>query len=319
MKNFKKIMLTATMIIAVLTSCTKNEDPIIPERASQQEYMAIIQNALNNKIQEYQIEADGTWKSFTSEKGTTVAINTGCLILNQNPVVGTVDIKFIEIFDKGSMLVTNKPTMGVTTDGNKSLLISGGEFFLELSQNGVEIETNCNYQIIVDANITGGEDLDMILWEGEIEQSGNLIWNESTGQIMIEPGTGQYGVFANQFGWNNIDKFYTDPRPKTTISVKVPEGYSILNSGVNISFDGEDSGLAQLDTFDFSTNMFTEHYGQIPIGLECHIIFLTEENGNYKYVIKSVTITDNDQIIISDDEFLNATEEQLVQLINNLP
>jgi hypothetical protein len=318
MKSFKVLVLVAFTII-LFVSCIKDNEQVVPSRPSQQEYQALVQNALESRTQEFQIEADGSWKSFTSEQGTVVAINTGCLTLNQSPVSGAVDIKFIEIFDKGSMLVTNKPTMGVTNNGDKSLLISGGEIYIELSQNNSEIEIDCDYQIIVDASLTGGEDTDMTLWEGQFNQDGNLFWEESIGQIMIEPGTGQYGVFARQFGWNNIDKFYNDPRPKTTISVKVPEGYTILNSGVNLSFDGDNLGLAQLDTFDLSTNAFSEHYGQIPIGLECHVIFLTEEDGNYKYTIKPVTIAENEQIVITDDELMVTTEEQLVQLINDLP
>jgi len=319
MKNLKKLLLIASIFIITLTSCKSNDEPTIPERPSMEEFKALSEDALNSRTQEFQIEADGNWVSFTSAQGTIVAINTSCLIQNQNPVTGTIDVEFIEIFDKGSMLVTNKPTMGVMQNGDKAIMDSGGEIFINLTQNGQIIDTNCNYQIMVDANLTGGEDTDMTLWEGDFNQNGNLFWNESTGQIMMEPGTGQYGVFASQFGWNNIDKFVNDPSPKTTISVKIPEGYTILNSGVNISFDGEDTGLAQLDTFDVATGIFTEHYGQIPIGLQCHIIFLTEENGNYKYAIKPVTIAENDIITVTEDEMEIGTEQQLVQLINDLP
>lgn len=320
MKTLKNLLVLLVSITTfIFTSCEKNGAPTPPTRPTAEEFTSVIQNTLNNRIQEFQIEADGNWKSFTSENGTIVAFNTSCLNINQNTVTGPVDVEFIEIFDKGSMLVTNKPTMGIKPNGDKAIMDSGGEIYINLTQNGETVDINCDYQIMVDVNLTGDEDTDMTLWEGEIDQNGNLFWNESTGQIFIEPGTGQYGVFARQFGWNNIDKFINDPRPKTTISVKVPEGYNILNSGVNVSFDGEDTGLAQLDTFDASTAMFSEHYGQIPIGLECHVIFLTIEGNNYKYAIKPVTISANNVITVNESELVSGTEQDLVQLINNLP
>ena len=84
-----------------------------------------------------------------------------------------------------------------------------------------------------------------------------------------------------------------------------------------LSYDGEDSGLAALDTFE--SGMFSEHYGQIPVGLECHVIFMTEEDGNFRYAIKPVTIAADDVIVFTLAETLITTESGLVSLINGLP
>jgi hypothetical protein len=163
----------------------------------------------------------------------------------------------------------------------------------------------------------------MILWEGTIDNDGNLTWDEAA-----DPAVGQGGVFAegNQyyaflgnFGWSNVDRFYNDPRPKTTILVGVPEGYNNTNSSVFLSYDGEDAGLANLDTYNPASGLFSEHYGQIPIGLECHVIFVTEEGNNWKYAIQSVTIAENGVITITDSETSIVTEAQLTAIINGLP
>ena len=121
------------------------------------------------------------------------------------------------------------------------------------------------------------------------------------------------------FGWSNVDRFYSDPRPKTLIQVQAPIGYNFTNSAVYLSYDGEDSGLAALDTYDGTLNLFSEHYGQIPIGLECHVIFVTEDKGVWRYAIKPVTIEANDIITFTMDDTTTGTEATLTALINGLP
>lgn len=222
------------------------------------------------------------------------------------------------------MLTTNKPTMGVMPNGDKALLISGGEFYIEATQNGTPLDISCDIQLGIPGDLTGGIDNDMILWTGTIDEDGNLAWEEdkredANGENGIFFEGNLYYAFVGDFGWTNVDRFYNDPREKTTILVDAPEGYDNTNCAIYLSYDGEDSGLANLDTYDSNTGLFSEHYGQIPIGLECHVIFVTEENGNYKYAIKGVTISENETITFTEDETSVVTETQLINIINNLP
>lgn len=323
MKNFKKTLVVALMTTLALTSCTKRDDIDIPIRPSAQEFTDIKQLALDNKVQEFQFNVDGSVAHLTSAKGVQININSSCLTLNGNAVTGDIDIEFVELFEKGDMLTTNKPTMGIMPNGDKAMLISGGEFFVKVSQNGAEIETNCGFQLIIPASLTGGVDNDMTLWKGVIDGEGNLDWKDAEGRDNKEERVfaegGAYYTFAGEFGWTNVDKFYNDPRPKTTILVDVPDGYDNQNSAVYLSYDGEAPALAKLDTYDNATGLFSEHYGQIPIGLECHVIFVSEENDNFKYAIKAATIVENGVITILDSEIAVATEAQIAQLMNDLP
>ncbi len=65
--------------------------------------------------------------------------------------------------------------------------------------------------------------------------------------------------------------------------------------------------------------MFSEHYGQIPIGLEMHIIFATEDNGQWRYAIQEVTVVDNAVYTFTLAETTLGTLEQMVAAINALP
>ncbi|GAA3601386.1 hypothetical protein Q4Q39_12760 [Flavivirga amylovorans] len=328
MKNFKNILGTVLMSALLLTSCSNNDDNDgdndILIRPTAEDFNNLKEAALENLTQTFEFNADDGSITLTSEKGVQIFISSSCLTLNGESVTGTVDVEFIELFDKGSMLTTNKPTMGTLPNGDKALLISGGEFFVNATQNGATLETTCGFQMLIPADLTGGVDEDMTLWEGRIDQNGNLAW----GEVDNAAGQGEGGVFGEgdqyygffqSFGWSNVDRFYNDPRPKTTILVAVPEGYDNTNSSVFISYDGEDAGLANLDTYDSETGLFSEHYGQIPVGLECHIIFATEDGDNWKYAIKSVTIEENAIITFTDGETSIATEAQLTTIINDLP
>lgn len=324
MKNFKHILGTLLVTALVFTSCTKNDNDDLLIPATAEEFNAIKEEALANITQNFQFNAQDGSVTFTSDNGVEITINGNCLTKNGNAVTGNVDIEFVEIFNKGTMLTTNKPTMGIMPNGDKALLISGGEFFIEATQNGVALDTNCNIQLVIPTNLTGGNDNNMILWNGIIDEDGNLAWAENkrdgaNGQGGVFAEGNSYYAFISDFGWSNVDRFYNDPRPKTTILAAAPEGYDNTNSAIYLSYDGEDTGLANLDTYDAQTGLFSEHYGQIPIGLECHVIFISEDNGNWKYAIKAVTIAAYDVITFTESETSVVTEAQLIAIINGLP
>ncbi|WP_372757242.1 hypothetical protein [Mariniflexile sp.] len=324
MKNLKHILATLLVTVITFTSCTKNDNDDFITPATAEEFNSIKAQALEAITQNFQFNTEDGWIAFTSENGVQISLNANCLTKNGLAVTGDVNLEFVEIFNKGTMLTTNKPTMGIMPTGEKAMLISGGEFFLEATQNGVALDTNCGLQLIIPSALTGGIDNDMILWNGIIDEDGNLAWEQNkrdgaNGEGGVFAEGNSYYAFLNSFGWSNVDRFYSDPRPKTTILVDVPEGYNNTNSAVYLSYDGEDTGLANLDTYDAATGLFSEHYGQIPIGLECHVIFATEENGNWKYAIKSVVIVENDVITITEAETLVITEAQFTTIINNLP
>ena len=57
----------------------------------------------------------------------------------------------------------------------------------------------------------------------------------------------------------------------------------------------------------------------MPIGLECQIIFATADNGNWRYAIKTVTITANQTYVFDFNETTVVTEAELEIIINGLP
>ena len=324
MRNLKSILGTMAMASLVFISCERNDNDTdtILDIASAEEFASIREQALEDKKQTFQFNADDGAISLTSEKGVSIYINGSCLKINGASVTGMVDLEFVEMFDRGDMLTTNKPTMGVMPNGDKALLISGGEFYLKATQGNETIDNDCDMILSIPANLTGGIDNDMVLWKGNIDDKGDLAWNEvrdPNGNDGVFAEGGNYHTAFGEFGWTNVDRFYSDPRPKTQIQVQPPAGYDNTNSSVYLSYDGEGNALAHLDTFDADLNIFSEHYGQIPVGLECHVIFVSEDDGNWKYAIKAVTIAANGTIVFNNNDTATTTEAALENAINNLP
>lgn len=316
----KKIGLSFLATITLISCENERLDSILFPSAS--DFMLIKENGLENSTQNFTETAGNGSIKLTSAKGVTISINGNCLTKNGNLVTGVIEIEFIELFDKGSMLVTNKPTMGIMPNGGHNLLISGGEFFIKATQGGVELATTCNINLIVPASLTNGIDPEMLLWNGLINQDGELAWEQERDPAgengkdgIFAEGNNYYVSFGN-FGWTNVDKFYSDPRPRTTILVAVPTGYDNTNSAIYLSYDGEgQNALAKLDTYT-AAGLFSEHYGQIPIGLKCHVIFATEDNGQWRYAIKAVTVAANDVYTFTLAETKIGTEAQLIAEIN---
>lgn len=322
--NFKKIgllFLFATTFISCDNSDVNDNNIVLPPSAAA--FKGITEKGIKKNTQNFTITAGAGMVTFTSAKGVIVNINGNCLTKNGVAVTGAVDIEYIELFDKGNMLITNKPTMGITPDGKKNLLISGGEFFIKATQGGVELQNSCFMNMTVPTALTNGVDNTMTLWTGAIDDKGELAWTEAKADATGANGKGgvqaegkNYYVSFGKFGWTNVDRFYSDPRPKTTILAKAPDGYDNTNSAIYLSYDGEgQNALAKLDTFT-SAGLFSEHYGQIPIGLKCHVIFATEDNGQWRYAIKAVTVAANDVYTFTLSETIVGTEAQLVAAIN---
>lgn len=328
MKSVKQILGLMLATGMALTSCTK--DPVLEaqtdpqfEGPTAQEFKDIRDEALQDLIQTAQFNAeDGI--VFTSSKGAVLAIGSVCLTNNGGPAVGPAELTFVEAYDKADMLTANKATMGVMPNNDMGILVSGGEFYINVKQNGTQLDLTCGISLVIPAGLTAGADPEMKLWDGNMAANGTVVWEEDEGGTngqdngVFAEGNEYYAYF-DQFGWTNVDRFYNDPRPKTTLQVKIPDGYDDANSAVYLSYDGEPNALAQLDTFDYATSIFSEHYGQIPIGLEMHVIFVTEESGQWKWGIKGVTVAANDLYVFTAADLVTGTKAQLVAAIQALP
>jgi hypothetical protein len=313
----KTISLISSIACATVlfTSC-KKDNPTVTGNGTQ------LTNFFNTNVssskQIFTINASMGGDVFGA-KGTHVRVLPNSLFdANNQLVTGNVQLELVEIYDRADMVLLNKPTMGKMSNGDLSTLISGGEYYLKITQNGQEIFAPSGVYVSLPTTNTGGVDPAMKAFDGVTELN-NFWWNQTADTVNLDQdsiGGSSYGILDGQWGWTNIDRFYDDPRPKTVIKAGLPNGYDNTNCEVYLTYDGEETALAALDIFT-TDGYFSEHYGLIPIGLEVHFIAVTMIDNQLHYAIQGATITNGH--IEQITSFTPITQAELAVLINALP
>jgi hypothetical protein len=332
--NYFLSLLIGGAIALTSVSCNDDNDskPTVVKPDNDDKVGPVLQEIRDGRKQHFTLNIS-TGGSVKGEEGTRVEFPANSLVkLNGAAVTGSVDIELIEIYKKSDMLFSNMPTIGLNDENKMALLISGGEFYINAKQNGEQLKVDGGFTINAPTAKTGGDDTDMRVFKGaeECDNDGcDVVWEQQERDMRIgkdQDGTGGaggggsqsvYQVFQNQFGWTNIDRWYSDPRPKTTIFVDVPEGYDNTNCAVYLSYDGETSALASFDTYNATTALFTEHYGLIPIGLQVHFIMISVIDDVWYYSIHPATITTNH--VETFTTLTQTTEAELSALVDALP
>lgn len=327
----KKILFTV-LSIALLTSCETNDDvdstDQLPDETQEilggVEYANSISQARENAIQNFTIDAT-TGGTIVGENGTQLYFPPNSLThLGGESVTGNIDIEFIEIYGRAAMLTQNLPTNGKKDNGDVVTIISGGEFFVNATKNGNQLVAETPYELTAPTN-SFDPDMTVFIPENCNGIDCDVVWEEDEeatiqgGEIQNADGTwtSAYVAPLTDFGWTNLDKWWSYNGPKTMVYADVPEGFNETNSAVYVSYDGEPNALALFDTYDTSLDMFTEHYGQMPIGLEVHFIFVSVQDGDYVYAIQGATIGDDHVETFTTTQ--TTTEAGLTALINALP
>lgn len=294
------------------------------ERTKTDEFANFYSDMMHSRTQVFSV---GAGRPFTivGDGGTILSSETGDFItLDGDAIDGEVEIELIEVFNKADMILLDKATSGVNEAGNAvDALISGGEIFVRATQGGVEVQLADALRVQVP---TATPDFDMIKFVEAETLGDDLLWEVADDPAMEveedDKGEGRgfltsFNILPGEWGWTNIDKWAGDPCAKTSIYVDVPPGYDATNTEVYLSYDGDPGRLANFDMWDSAMDMFTEHYGQICIGLPCHFIAVTNSGGGLEYAIQGATIVPGHIEVIAG--FTPITEAALIAAINALP
>lgn len=338
----KKMIITLMTMSLIFVSCdsetSNQEDSALKSSttAISSDLKALRDEALKDINQGGTIYYDSKeGAQFTTASKTSIVIPPGSIQTRDGKDFdGNIDIDYIEIFERHKMVVTNKPTMARSSNGiDKELLVTGGEFYLDIKNKDESVNIVKPIKINISTAESNADPVGMVLWNGDIDDKDDLTWDsadkddlvfENDGEVFRGKGDGSmYDVLmqgSSNFGWCNIDRLVSWPGQKTPIGVIVPSGFDQSNASVYLAIEGEENMLAQFDTFDPSTNTFGEHYGLVPVGLDCHIIFVGEQGGNYVYSILSTTIGNNATYSIPTSSLITTSNySQLENAIQALP
>lgn len=291
--------------------------------------------------------------SFTSKKG--VKVEVGYLgVQGEFAQAGDeVTCTFIELYDKGTMALANRPTMGIypnrdengyfevtrdeygriSAEGYKGFIITGGEFYFDIQIKGKPV-TNYGINMIVPAANTGGFQDDMLFWQGNLDENDDLTFTEipmqtEMGMLEGDKANEAYRAYLNgwgnirdEIGWTNIDKYaYLEGEAELTrFFVKAPTGYDYSNAAIYLMVKNE-QGLAQLDDFVDHSNhgkVFTEHYGWVPVGLEGYLVLITVDPETYKvaYAVKEIKVVKDQLIEFKSEDLKTGGIDEVTTVLN---
>jgi hypothetical protein len=327
MRSLLSLLVIVALNLVLLSGCEDGNEQAVKPKPDATRLHFFTQSNVAENTQFLTLDAT-TGGLLYGKKGTVLQfINDSFVDAEGNPVTGEVDIKLIEIFDRSTMVLMRKPTMGRDENDALSALKSGGQFYIDATQGTKKLTPVKGFTIIAPVDNTGGADDNMRLFTGIEECDAvlcNVVWEEdaadrNVGIDGMQTTGGSYDAyyaFRNKFGWTNIDRWYNDPRPKTTIFVDVPAGFDNTNCAVFMAYKGQPSALAMFDTFDKNTGLFSEHYGLIPVGLEVHFILVSIIEDEIHYAVKSATIEENHKEVISEVKMIS--KDGLIELIDSL-
>ncbi|RMB56778.1 hypothetical protein EAX61_13340 [Dokdonia sinensis] len=332
----KKLFITGALALLSLTSCETNDDvdiEVITPDDSEIVFGGLeLQNSIidsrENDLQQFTV--DGTTGGIiVGAQGTQLSFQPSAFEnLDGTAVTGNVDIELIEIYGRADMLKKKLPTNGKQPNGDVVTIISGGEFFINATQNGNQLRPAQAFDLTAPVGNSAGFNPEMTVFRPDNdcdELDCDVVWEEDEeadvrgGEIQNADGTWTSAYIAplTGFGWTNLDRWWSYAGPKTMVYVDVPEGFNETNSAVYVSYDGEPDALALFDTYDTTLEQFTEHYGQMPIGQQVHFIFVSVQDGDYVYAIQGATIVDGHTEIIGTTQ--TTSEAGLTALIDALP
>ncbi len=336
----KKVIFMLMTVSLMFVSCESDSTSATADQAGtkvstevSKEFQALREQALEDITQRSTVY-------YSSESGVSFETNSKTHIIipahairshHGESIYGEIEIVYIEIFNKSKMLVTNKPTMGLV-NGERRLLETGGEFFLDITFEGQQVEIVRPIKVNINTTSSNSEPNGMVLWNGDINSNENLTWIpalveemrfENSGPVFEGERGDFYDVTLNRssnFGWCNIDRFVNFDGPLAFITVEPPAGFDNHNSSVYLAVEGEDNMLAQFDEFNTTTNTFEEHGGLVSEGLKCHIIFVSGQGSNFIYSIQSVTVGPNASYSFSNSSLITTSNySQLEAAIDALP
>lgn len=345
------LLLKAAAVALILAACSTEENTTSNAttnlKAKENRLGALQAKALEKMKQRFTVSTNEERVKIKTNKGSVLTFNPHAFTVNGHPVSGNVNVEYIEIFDKGSMVVANKTTMGYTEESTAdnpqmNQLFSGGEFYINVTtEEGQQVDEGNPVTVEVPKDLTdneGGENDpgqgDMTTWESDGEDTdgdgapnpeGDTKWDEKEDEQgnndPVEETDDKYLLEVLNWGWCNIDKLNALPGERTTIQIAVPTAYNPTNSKCYFAYQGISNSIAPMDTFDYPNNRFNEHYGQVIIGMSGYAIFAAADpvSGGWKYAIKPVVIAPNGLVTITNADILTTTDASLIATLNGLP
>lgn len=239
-------------------------------------------------------------QTYTTSGGAKITIpGTSFLLPSGAAATGTAQVRIREISSVADMVLSNMPSQ---VGGSRKLLISGGEFSIQVWQNGVRLRLAPGLpRVVVQAPATAASGLGLptqaLLWQ---QPAARLVgdsagWVRPTSRTDTVRTTSLYYVPIplDSVSWWNIDRLWHlyQNAPLGTLTVQAPAipAASTGSTYVFVRIVGY-NGLGRL----FPNNAAqTSWSGQLPTGANIVIAVLQSINGQLYFGSQAITTQNN--------------------------
>ena len=290
--NTQQLLLSTLLTATIFAGCKKDDDDgtgvdVVPAAPAVNALLAVFSEHVEDAKQEFTVNAS-TGGSIQGNDGVAIyfppnAFRTASGFM----VTGTVQVELVEALTVGDMVWLNKQTLG-NDDGQMRPLVSGGQYFLSVSQGGQQLQLaeNAGYVTVPAPN---GVDPSMALFSGTLEEDGTITW-DPFGEIGANGALDSSGYsFPNDsLGWVNCD-YFMGGGAQTAVQVTCPAGHTGANTIVWLVFPDQNSmtGISGGESNVFSTGS----YYSLPVGLNVTIVAVSNAGGSYSSSITSTVVT----------------------------
>ncbi|MBJ6143958.1 hypothetical protein [Hymenobacter sp. BT559] len=263
-------------------------------------------------------------QTLTTNAGATITFPGSRFILpNGTAASGSAQVRVREIYSVPDMLLSNMPTQVI---GTRQLLISGGEFSIQVWQNGTRLRLAAGSSRIVVNSIApvGAASGQQLVWQQLANPTpDSAAWSRPGTLDTVRTNTFPNGVAPvysmpislDSVSWWNIDRLWSlyQSAPVRTITVQVPAipAASTGSTQVFIRVTGL-NGLARLYP---SNTAKTNWVAQLPTGANMVVAVLQSVNGQLYFGSQPLT-TQNGLVITPT--LTAVSEADAVRLIKQL-
>ena len=239
----------------------------------------------------------GQTQTITGTSGTKITFRPQSFKNGSGGIItsGTIKIELVELYKPSEMIANRVNT--VTAD---QLLTSGGSVNIRATQNGSEVLAT---SYAISFKQPGNSDNPMALFRGapaSVEDP-TIIWGSDTSGTVPRTikDTASENLFfyafdsCTSFNWINCDYFYTNPNPKTDISVVADSTFKTTNTQIFLVFPAINS-VACLRSYNTTTHTFSLGLPGyfIPVGSNIHLVIISAKNNTYYMEVqKDLTVT----------------------------
>jgi hypothetical protein len=324
----KTLVLSLVSAIFILNSCIKEMDVFIPDPGQVSGPDTIWYSAITSSMPVVTLKKNlllprdidsiqnNLSSSFVSSSGLQCSIDTNSFLDDSGHIVrGKIAIETNLLIKKGDFIKMSNPT----SSGNK-IMISGGAFFVNATNNGKQLRLAPDKKFTVQYNVVNTfPALNLYNGDGSNIEKFNWIQNADTvnGKNTVVSVSNSFEIVCNKLNWMNCQyQFDTAGIKYTNISVTLPPTYTNFNTIAYLVFNDFNSVLGIYGNNKTRTFMI----GGVPVGRSVKVVTITKEGnfyylGNQEFVtaqvpqagsnsIQNINIIPNKQSLLSIKEFL---------------